>query len=297
MKKHVGWSLILIVVGAGLMLGGLQMRSAQAAGTNRVGLLISYGNGTVKSQCITFSGEKITGLAVLKASGLPLEVAYSSAGAAVCKIGNVGCPVNNCFCDSPPNFWAYWHIQNGNWVFSEVGASSYSVSNGDVDGWAWGVGQSNPPAQTSFDQICAVLPTPTETLITTPTETPTIKPTRTPTLTQPPSQTPAPTINSPSPTQSPEQSSATYMPTNALEQTESSTLAVNTLFPTAIATSSTPVPATQVPPNSLSTPQTGKGGLASVSGSNNGASNYLFLGVIVLALGIGLFVAAYKKWK
>lgn len=47
--------------------------------------------------------------------------------------------------------WAYWHMRGG-WVFSPVGASSYSVRQGDVDGWAYGA-QTSPsmPPSLSFD--------------------------------------------------------------------------------------------------------------------------------------------------
>ncbi|MDR3562493.1 MAG: hypothetical protein P4N59_13815 [Negativicutes bacterium] len=320
MKKHVLWLLVLCMLVVGLVLGGLRLGSAQAAGANRVGLLVSYGNGTVKKQCISFSKSSISGLAVLQTSGLPLAVDYGSMGAEVCKIGKVGCPVKNCFCDSPPNFWAYWHLVNGQWTFAQLGASNYNVSDGAVEGWVWGTGQSNPPAQISFDQICAALPTsttapPTQvpgiTSTKSPTKTP--GPTKTPAPTQTPSQTLAPATEAPTSAQVLDQSAGTLEATQVLEQsTESSTVSdtaqpvllplvspvetspEDTLIPTAIAAIGTPV-STSLPATSSSpADQTIARGLAEVIGSK-GWGSYLYLGLILAGLGIALFVVTRKK--
>jgi hypothetical protein len=324
MKKRVLWLLILMVVGVGLMLGGAQLGSAHAAGASRIGLVIAYGDGTVKSKCISLSAEKMSGLDVLKASGLPLEISYDSSSAAVCKIGNVGCPVDNCFCDSPPNFWAYWHLKDANWLFSQLGASSYSVSDGDVEGWVWGPGQSNPPTQASFDQICTALPTPTEAPTTASTEPPTITPTIAPTPTRKPTRTQAPTTVRSASTQAPDQSTDTPEPIEPAQQLEQPAQ-VNTSFAglksiylplvsdmedlpedtqltTELADNSTPATVSQTPPSSSSpliayTPQPGQDDPTEVPGSNTAAGSYFFLGVIVAGLGIGLYVVTHKKWK
>jgi hypothetical protein len=353
MKKHAGWLLFLCMLGVGFMVGGVHLRSARADGANRVGLVVAYGDGTVVEQCISFSTDKITGLEALQAAGLPLEIDYSSIGAAVCKIGNVGCPADNCFCDSPPNFWSYWHLKDGNWAFSQLGAGISRVSDGDVEGWIWGPGQSNPPDQVSFNQICTEQPTPTEIATTESTAAPTLAPTETPTTTstkeptltptkmltptRKPTKTPTPTTDESSPIQAFDQPTHTSEPAQAREQpTESSVSSTaaqpvylpmvskmeappeDTPLPTEIAASSTPIAIAQVPtihtpvaiaqvttvhtPTYASTlkvapPQTGEGDLAATSSSKTSWGSYLFLVVIVVGLGIGLYGVTHKKWK
>ncbi|HET7090026.1 MAG TPA: hypothetical protein VFL17_15425, partial [Anaerolineae bacterium] len=58
-----------------------------------------------------------------------------------------------CSCAFPPDYWSYWHLRDGSWAYASVGASSYTVHDGDVEGWSWGAGE--PPALFTFDQICA----------------------------------------------------------------------------------------------------------------------------------------------
>ncbi len=321
MKKFVWWLLILVVLGFGITLAGIQERSAKAAAANRVGLVIAYGNGTVKNQCISFSADKLSGVQVLQASGLPLQVSYNSSGAAVCKIGKVGCPVNNCFCDSPPNFWAYWHLKDGNWTFSQFGASSSSVGDGDVEGWVWGPGQSNPPAQTAFDQICAAQSTPTDGPTVTETSPPMATSTKADTPTPKPSRTPAPTSNLVTSTQAPDQPSDTPAPTGQPAQvtepsasaaglksiylpliSEMEDLPEDAFMPTELADISTPDSATPAPTSfsallKVTAAQSGQTDPAAGSASNTGWGNYISLGAIVAGLGIALFVVTHKKWK
>jgi hypothetical protein len=179
MKKS-GFLVLLFVCVILLAQGGAQGVNAQAS--NRVALVVAYGNGVVDTRCVSFSENEITGYDVLQYADLPLEVSYSSMGAAICKIGNVGCPADDCFCDSPPNFWSYWHLKDGKWAFSQLGASNYRVSNGAVEGWIWGKGLSNPPDLITFDEICKDEIPPIQVEITeTPTATATqSKPTKTP---------------------------------------------------------------------------------------------------------------------
>jgi hypothetical protein len=77
-------------------------------------------------------------------------------GAAICSIEGTGCPVEECLTCAQPSYWAYWHLIDGKWTYSRVGASAYTVRDGDVEGWAWGSGE--PPPLVPFDQICASPP-------------------------------------------------------------------------------------------------------------------------------------------
>jgi hypothetical protein len=169
-----------------LVLGLAAAANVRADGPNRVGLVVRFGDGSVVSRCVEFSEPSLSGYEVLARAGLTVVAEFSGLGAAVCKVQNDGCnyPAETCFCQcegSPCVYWVYHHLVEGAWQYSGFGASSYQVSNGAVEGWAWGEGDPNggvqPPVMT-FEQICA--PPPTATPAPTATPTPLPLPTSTP---------------------------------------------------------------------------------------------------------------------
>jgi len=183
--------LVIISLSLAIAMGGILLPAAtQADSPNRVGLVVRFGDGSLFTHCVEFDENQISGLEVLLKAGL--NVIYESSGpdgAAVCKIENEGCdyPAEDCFCQCPggPNciYWSYWHLKDGAWEYSQVGAGGYHVSDGDVEGWAWAV----ELPQVAFDDICVPLSTATFTSTATPASTPTathtLLPTATPTST------------------------------------------------------------------------------------------------------------------
>lgn len=124
--------------------------------TGKAALVVTLADGSSLLRCVTFSGDNISGVDLVSASGLSLETAVDPArGMAVCSIEGEGCPVSNCFCDMP-NYWSYWHWQDGAWNYASAGSSSYVVSDGALEGWTYSDGQE--PPQVSFEQICAETP-------------------------------------------------------------------------------------------------------------------------------------------
>lgn len=136
----------------------LQHPALQAEDLRRAGLVVQLGDATVITRCVAFQGEQITGMALLKQSGLDLTIATDpSFGEFVCKIDREGCPADDCLCAYPPNFWRYWLLVDGAWQFAPVGASSRTLRTGDVDGWVWGGDAADTPATLptiSFAEIC-----------------------------------------------------------------------------------------------------------------------------------------------
>jgi len=119
--------------------------------SSKAALVVTLPDGSSLLRCVEFEGETISGYDLLANSGLQLAAKYSPGmGNAVCGIEGQGCPTDNCFCKQP-DYWSYWHFENGEWGYSAVGADVYEVSAGMVDGWAWG---SLSPAQVTFDQVC-----------------------------------------------------------------------------------------------------------------------------------------------
>jgi len=139
---------------------------AMAQGSQKVGLVVKFGDGTVFTDCIDYTGPGMTGEDVLDGSGLSLvkDLSYGL-GAAICKIQQDGCnyPQEHCFCQcegAACEYWAYYHLdqQKGEWVYSGMGASWNTVQAGDVEGWAWGNGEVGgsdvePPLAT-FEELC-----------------------------------------------------------------------------------------------------------------------------------------------
>ncbi len=177
---------------------------AVAQSPNRVGLVVRFGDGSVTTKCVEFNEGEISGYDVLQRAGLSVIADVNSnigLGAGICKIGNDGCnfPAERCFCQCPGGvqcvYWSYWHLSGDTWQYSQLGASSYRVHNGDVEGWNWGSGTTTsaeePPVH-RFEEICPL-----------PTDTP-APPTNTPV---PPTATPVP------PTATPIPPTATFVPT------------------------------------------------------------------------------------
>lgn len=129
-------------------------RTVVGSGEHRTGLVVDDGD-EVRTVCLRFAEETITGEDLLERSGLDVEVAhFGTLGAAVCAIGDVGCPAGDCHCDA--SYWSYWlrdeDAEDG-WVSAPVGASSREIVDGDLDARVWGDGRRRPPA-IDLDTVC-----------------------------------------------------------------------------------------------------------------------------------------------
>ncbi|MCP4425765.1 MAG: LPXTG cell wall anchor domain-containing protein [Chloroflexi bacterium] len=147
--------IVLLLVGMGTAV------SAQEA--NRAALIIRLEDGQAVSRCVEFSEAEISGYELLERSGLGVATAVAGGmGSTVCSIENQGCPADDCFCQCKGGgdclYWSYWHLKEGEWNYSQAGAGSYRVHDGDAQGWSWGIGTPNeaiePPLLT-FDEVCA----------------------------------------------------------------------------------------------------------------------------------------------
>jgi hypothetical protein len=149
--KRTTWGVLSISSIALLLLAIHVPTRALAQDTERVGLVVKFGDGPVFTDCVDYTGPGMTGEDVLDASGLSIikDMSYNL-GAAICKIEDEGCDYpqpDSCFCEctgEPPcKYWAYYHLdqQALEWVYSGMGASWNTVRAGDVEGWAWGDGE------------------------------------------------------------------------------------------------------------------------------------------------------------
>lgn len=158
---------LLLVLALAVLLVPLPTRSQASGG--RAGLIVQFGDGTVRTSCVAFEGESISSFELLQRSGLDVIAQTSGNNAAVCKIGGDGCdfPAEPCFCKFGSGqqglYWAFWRLEPSGWQYSSQGAGLRRIGDGEVDGWAWGNGSvqsgAQPPA-IPFEQICPTAPQP-----------------------------------------------------------------------------------------------------------------------------------------
>lgn len=139
--------------------------NAQDSDDIRVGVVIQGPDGQPQTYCVMLSGEKSTGQDALQATGLDIVAESGPMGSTVCQIGESGCSATEeyCFCECMGGdtcaYWAYFHLADtGNWQYSIQGASAYTLTDGNVDGWWWrdSADDSADLPAISFEDICDV---------------------------------------------------------------------------------------------------------------------------------------------
>ena len=120
---------------------------------DKAGLVVQFDNSTVIKKCIEFQSNA-SAFDVLMNSGLQVVTNdYGPGlGMALCKIRDVGCSADNCFCQS--QYWGFYYATGGSWEYAPVGISGYNVNNGDVLGFRWGA-YGDTPELHSFSEICS----------------------------------------------------------------------------------------------------------------------------------------------
>ncbi|CAN5554492.1 hypothetical protein BH23CHL5_BH23CHL5_05880 [soil metagenome] len=138
------WTLAVIVLG--LAFGGFLPGTAIADDdANRAGLVVDYGDGTVTYAIVEFAEDEVSGIELLRLSGIPLvTVDFGGLGAAVCTVRDRGCGIAECrqrvcqTADAGSPYWRYFRLaSDGEWAPMNRGASASTVVDGDVDGWSW----------------------------------------------------------------------------------------------------------------------------------------------------------------
>jgi hypothetical protein len=243
---------------------------------HRAGLVVRFGDGSVITRCVTFSEPSITGIELLTRAGLSIRVdTGSSIGAGVCKIERQGCDQGaSCFCQcegSTCAYWQYFHLQNGAWKYSNLGAAVYQAGDGAVDGWAWG--NNVAPPTMSLDQICVA----NEAKVTTASASASVSPstTRTPEN----AQTATPKLVTV--TSRAAESTFTASPTGSLVTAVPSATVPPPVVPTLPLTSPTAAPTAAAAPQNV--------------GTSSPVTSYVIFGIIVLGLGTWLAAQARRR--
>jgi hypothetical protein len=134
--------------------------AACAGEAPRAALVVDTGK-TVLNFCVSLPGDSVSGIDFIKLAakqhGLTYKLGFG--GAAVCHLAGVGPTGDDCF-EQDPDFWGYWRGNgSGGWTWASTGAGSTTVTDGSVEGWAWGSGtgpETHPaPPVTRFADVCA----------------------------------------------------------------------------------------------------------------------------------------------
>lgn len=129
-----------------------------APSTKQVGLVIAFPDGTRHIEIVTVPTAATT-FEVLEAADIDLASQSTQFGPAICNINGTGCPAEDCFCNAE-EYWAYYHLANGQWASASEGVGTFVPANRAVEGFAWSGFDANfnplvqPPVLT-FDQIVA----------------------------------------------------------------------------------------------------------------------------------------------
>ncbi len=125
---------------------------------HRAGLVVRHGDGRLTYAYVAFREEEISGIELLRRSGLPLvTVGFGGLGEAVCALEGEGCSTGECrknLCQGAPEepFWQpCYQTTPGAWQVWRLGASSAKIRDGDVYGWSWGGCEAGLPATTIAD--------------------------------------------------------------------------------------------------------------------------------------------------
>jgi hypothetical protein len=121
---------------------------------HHVGLVIEHSSGRIVARCIAFTEEQITGLQLIQRSGVQYQSQnFGSLGSAICQLDSEPSTVqSNCFGTGP--YWQYFHRTAGGWAQSPLGVTSWTLHDGDMDGWHYAPGAAQAPATTAFSTVC-----------------------------------------------------------------------------------------------------------------------------------------------
>ncbi|MGZ8630419.1 MAG: hypothetical protein ACXWZF_05565 [Actinomycetota bacterium] len=133
--------------------------AAEAAGAPHAALVVGTGSQTL-TYCVALDAPTVNGLRLIQLASAQhgLQYRLGFGGQAVCQLAGTGPTGSDCFGDYP-DFWGYWHgDSSGSWAWAGSGAASASITDGDVEGWTWGAGDSGTthpaPPTTAVDDVC-----------------------------------------------------------------------------------------------------------------------------------------------
>ncbi|MFW5940438.1 MAG: hypothetical protein ACOCXI_01460 [Chloroflexota bacterium] len=161
MRRIQSYYLLILVMALSAGLLPATAMHAQEPDQNRAALVVRYDEENVGTHCVAFEEPEITGLELLRRSGVALEIEDVGLGVTICRVGETGCSADNCFCECQGGecrYWSYWYQNDGEWRYAALGAHARMVGDGAVEGWSWGPGsvtEAISPPSVTFDEVCS----------------------------------------------------------------------------------------------------------------------------------------------
>jgi hypothetical protein len=152
MERIVRQCVVLLLAAA--VVGAAALGAPSSVGAqppSRAALVVHSGDRTI-THCVSFEEPQVNGYDVLERSGLEVTASFGPMGAAICAIEGIGCSSERCLLCEAPKYWSYWRVVDGAWTYLQRGPSLAEVTDGDVQGWAWGEG--DPPPLFAFEEVC-----------------------------------------------------------------------------------------------------------------------------------------------
>lgn len=112
------------------------------------GVVVRHSDGSVKKSCVSYSEEQISSLELLQRAGMS---PVSDRGFIVEIDGEKAKSAWDS--GAKDNYWSFWRLGNGSWLYSRGGASASSVKDGIADGWQIGGSELVLPV-VNFSDIC-----------------------------------------------------------------------------------------------------------------------------------------------
>ena len=146
--------------GALFPLGVAAPAACAAEGPHAVLVVDTEQSGGQYRYCVALPDNSVSGIELIELAnqqhGLQYRLGYG--GNVVCQLAGIGYDSDECL-KSGPEFWGYWRGDgSGGWDWSSTGGHATTVTDGDVEGWAWGTGNDGSthpaPPETTFESVC-----------------------------------------------------------------------------------------------------------------------------------------------
>jgi hypothetical protein len=137
--------------------------SCAAAGSHHASLVVTHGNGSTATRCVSFAADSISGEQLLNQSGVAWSgQSFGGFGDAVCALA--GEPAHYAECPGKDNYWAVFVARGGgSWQLANVGIASLVLHDGDAEGFRYEPTSGTPAAPGSAAGACPMAPKPTST--------------------------------------------------------------------------------------------------------------------------------------
>jgi hypothetical protein len=129
--------------------------SCAAAGSHHASLVVTHGNGSTATRCVSFAADSISGEQLLNQSGVAWSgQSFGGFGDAVCALA--GEPAHYAECPGKDNYWAVFVARGGgSWQLANVGIASLVLHDGDAEGFRYEPTSGTPAAPGSAAEAFA----------------------------------------------------------------------------------------------------------------------------------------------